>query len=742
MYGSNSANSFILTVKQEGSRIRLGEHFTCFQDFDRCLDSWCFVNGRSAARLKTKKTHCVRVCRFGDTVRPAWRTKVKKKTQDAEFQGERAAALSGDEMDCGDCASADDLDSQQQKDSHGGQTEPSVRAGDVSQQKENCVPQQPWQHQHSEEEERIGTHNHQSFNPLLADLLPTTTGACPTTTPKKSQAKHAGAWLPASFVHSSGTAVAKKGPRKPSRTGACGEQSRLLPPSSEDDEKKQPCPFRVRCQREKRTGKLHITVCELQHTCPQSKHEWRGPSRKSHWLGETLAPRVLCGGKVPVNEMINGLQMDYKISTSYHQMFRARELVKDWHLGKQRKSFQQVPALCERLKKTDPECIVNCSAIVDSKTFKRTFICPSTSRHALKHCQPVVSVYARHTKNKKYPAQLFFATSRDRDSSVVALCFAVAPAENVANWTWFLQMLQASIHGIDSPDVPLIFDRQKGVQLAAVLQVLPGKVHRRFAFPLCANVPMGYGKAAAAFFLNCVYAESNNLFKDLLGKFATSTAKSAAAVQYISEIDPKLYARHAFPLPRLSNGTSSNPAKHSKSRLRLLSLFAHPKLMMEMWYHIQKKMKDRQTEIEASQTPFTEEEAPHDDAVDQQTYGQWQTLDDGHCQAKLQTAEPAEEFRVDLSPRSTCSCLEVQEMLWPCDNVMAWDSGLMEPLPSTPQGLERQSNTTNSRKRKSMDGARTGRTKCSNCNMFGHNIRTCSRITRVVTHAAQQSTEL
>lgn len=57
-------------VLREASRIKLGGSFHSFAEFDRCLDSWCVVNGRAAHRFKTRKDLCVRVCRFGPKVRP------------------------------------------------------------------------------------------------------------------------------------------------------------------------------------------------------------------------------------------------------------------------------------------------------------------------------------------------------------------------------------------------------------------------------------------------------------------------------------------------------------------------------------------------------------------------------------------------------------------------------------------------------------------------------------------------
>lgn len=59
-------------VSQEAARIKLGSTFSCFEEFDRCLDSWCVLNGRSSHRYANKFSFCLKMCRCGPLVRPPW----------------------------------------------------------------------------------------------------------------------------------------------------------------------------------------------------------------------------------------------------------------------------------------------------------------------------------------------------------------------------------------------------------------------------------------------------------------------------------------------------------------------------------------------------------------------------------------------------------------------------------------------------------------------------------------------
>lgn len=256
-------------------------------------------------------------------------------------------------------------------------------------------------------------------------------------------------------------------------------------------------------------GKYTITICELKHTCVASKHKWRGPTHQALWLAETLAPQVVRNTNALVKELINGLKMDYKKSTNYQQMFKARELVRDWYLGDQHESFHKIPTLLDRIKEVDTECVVDWAAGDETRVFKRAFICPSATRDALRYTQSVICLDACHTKNKKYPSQLFVAIVLDGEMQVYILCYALAPVENTNNWTWFLEMMDRSICRIKDEAIPFISDRQKGL-VAAIRDVFPEKLHGHCAQNLRGNVKTNHGKVAVNMFWGAVYAYTKN----------------------------------------------------------------------------------------------------------------------------------------------------------------------------------------------------------------------------------------
>lgn len=128
-------------------------------------------------------------------------------------------------------------------------------------------------------------------------------------------------------------------------------------------------------------------------------------------------------------------------------------------MGGQTKIFHMILSLMERLHKVDAQCVVDWSNYEDSKVFNCAFTTPSATRNALRYCQLVISLDACHTKNHKYPCQLFLTNILDGNMQGLILGYAIVPVENTNNWSWFLRMLEKSIDGIGDLAIPLIFYR-------------------------------------------------------------------------------------------------------------------------------------------------------------------------------------------------------------------------------------------------------------------------------------------
>ncbi|KAL3690944.1 hypothetical protein R1sor_004595 [Riccia sorocarpa] len=236
-------------------------------------------------------------------------------------------------------------------------------------------------------------------------------------------------------------------------------------------------------------------------------HKWRGPTSKAPWLAQVFGDRITSEYRRPVGQLQIEFRRQYTRDVEYMPMFRMRSISQDIISGCQQQSFSQIPSLCARISEVDPNTVVDWHRFDGTCVFMRAFVCPSACRNVLRYCQKIVALDACFAKNKKYPTQLFIATTVDGNSQVVPLAYAVAPTENYENWRWFLQNLMASVEGSESPNVIIISDRQKGLE-KAVAEVLPRNFHMHCAHHLKMKVQKHFGTAAGKAFLTLVYMNS------------------------------------------------------------------------------------------------------------------------------------------------------------------------------------------------------------------------------------------
>lgn len=154
-----------------------------------------------------------------------------------------------------------------------------------------------------------------------------------------------------------------------------------------------------------------------------------------------------------------------------------------------------IPSLLLQIQEVDLDIVVDWDTHADNRVFKRAFICLGATRHAFQYTQPLVCLDACHTKNQKYPIQLFVATMLDGSMKGYTLWYVVAPMENTDNWIWFLCLLEKSIHNIHPCHPPHI--RQIEGFNCCRARGVPGKSAQVLCKPFawqCENAPREGGK--------------------------------------------------------------------------------------------------------------------------------------------------------------------------------------------------------------------------------------------------------
>ncbi|KAL3679109.1 hypothetical protein R1sor_022065 [Riccia sorocarpa] len=281
----------------------------------------------------------------------------------------------------------------------------------------------------------------------------------------------------------------------------------------------------------------------------------------------------------------------------------------------------------------------------------------------------MIAMDACHTKNKKYPTLLFLATVVDGNSNILVLAYGIAPVEDRETWCWFVENLKHAIHGLASPNVLIVSDRQKGL-VDAVADELPSNEHVHCTFHLRMNLKRHFGAQVAQYFHRLIYAETKDIFEDALKDLEERFPNGKEAVQYINGIDRTKFARYAMKLPRYGRVTS-NLVECMNGAFLKLRVYAARRLIFEVWTYMMRKFYKRRVAAETSVELLTKYAKDRLSEFERE-FGRYVTCNSDQNVALVQTNGGAEQFVVNRLPRLSCTCFESQEMLWPCIHVMSW----------------------------------------------------------------------
>ncbi|KAL3683810.1 hypothetical protein R1sor_001832 [Riccia sorocarpa] len=148
----------------------------------------------------------------------------------------------------------------------------------------------------------------------------------------------------------------------------------------------------------------------------------------------------------------------------------------------------------------------------------------------------MIAMDACHTKNKKYPTLLFLATVVDGNNNIIVLAYGIAPIEDRETWCWFVGNLKYAIHGLASPNVLIVSDKQKDL-VDAVVEELPTNEHVQCTFHLRMNVKRHFGAHVSKYFQRLIYIETKDKFDDALKGLEEQFPNGKEPVQYIRGID-------------------------------------------------------------------------------------------------------------------------------------------------------------------------------------------------------------
>jgi len=419
------------------------------------------------------------------------------------------------------------------------------------------------------------------------------------------------------------------------------------------------CEWRVRatCTEE---GDIQVTVLNSEHSClPGEGSKRYSLAGSSSWLRRHIPKYLNVMQATKPGEIIDCLTVQFGEMLPYKSACRIKNSLLADTLEAQRDGFRQLPRYVEAIWIANPDTYIRLSSHHETNHFQRIFIFPVQSRESFRLCRHFIAVDGTFLKTK-FVQTLLLAVTIDANGHTLLLAWAIVKSENSSSWEYFLINLQQSIPEICTEATTLISDRDKGL-ISASNVVAPTVVCAFCCQHLKENFTTTYGRGLASKFWAIARAESVQNFENTM---LTLSEIKPAAEQYLSNIDPRLWAKAHFPGSRYGHDTS-NIVESVNNSLKLDRELSIVDLLNAIWHRVMKQRFERYQAACNSgpgvlYTKFCTKELGESRIWARQNIAQMANEIHGHV------TQPNGNVKIVNLATGTCTCGRYQENGIPC----------------------------------------------------------------------------
>ena len=422
------------------------------------------------------------------------------------------------------------------------------------------------------------------------------------------------------------------------------------------------CSFRLRFTPQK-SGGVKTTI-SIPHTCPPETHfDWkpkysaerlRRKHQETYNNDPSMKPKA-----IQAAEKADGNDISYK--QAWATLKRAREFA----FGEDNESFQQIPALLERMMMSDPTTYYHLEA--KDGSFHRLFIAPGPTAEAFRYCRRFIALDGTYWRNR-WDLRLLLAVARDGEDEILPLAWAIVPSESEDNWRFFLKHFKAAFREVDDETVLAVSDRAKGLE-PAMRAELPRVCHTYCAQHLAENIMTTFhpGDEVRKLYWLAVKAPSKKRFDTCLERIAATKPKCKDVFEYLDKIPPHAWARHAIPLPRYVHSTSNIVESINSAWVPNIREAPVLQALIEIWRTMMTKFYERRTRKFRRSTELVDYAHIY---IEEQSKKAGQLSVMPSTDHLYQVRDGNLVFTVNMEDQ-TCTCGEFQEMQLPCHHALA-----------------------------------------------------------------------
>ncbi|KAH9752681.1 SWIM-type domain-containing protein [Citrus sinensis] len=431
--------------------------------------------------------------------------------------------------------------------------------------------------------------------------------------------------------------------------------------------------------------------------------------------------------EVSVKLIAAELLKKYGIECSVHRLYRAKQKALELLGQDHKKSYSKLSRYQQALIKYNPGSTVAIERELNGDTahpvFKRFFMMLDASRRGFfEGCRQFVGVDGCHLKGP-YKGVLLTAVGIDANYGIYPLALCVVESENTYSWEFFMEKLYDQIGCNGGEGLCFMSDRQKGV-INAIDRVFPNAIKRYCCRHIYANFKQKFpGTLLKKVFWKACRSPNYSEFSESIEELKKI---SDAAHRWLMNIPTVYWAKHTFPNHTKCNHVTNNMTESFNNWINSFRGMPIVRMLEEIRRKIMKLIHKRNEDAKkwnGHLPPLVRRKI-----VEARAAARGLTVIFGHENTFEVMEDLCKVFVVDLAFINT-----YKYQYFPLPDEKMWPLVLHDNL--QPPIIIKSVGRPQIKRRKEADEPatfkRSSSVKCSKCEHWGHNKRTCKR-TKVV----------
>ena len=419
--------------------------------------------------------------------------------------------------------------------------------------------------------------------------------------------------------------------------------------------KSENCTFKISCNKRK-DEKFYISKFVQQHTCDYLNNR---PKVTAQFVADHILDPIADNPEISVGQIRNNIKREANLKVGYLKAWRAKKIAHEVSFGVMKESFKKIPAFIEKVQQDGGDAVLETHQTI----FKRCYVCLKACKNALKYTLPLIFVDACHIKNE-YNGVVLAACSIDGNGQIVPIAFGIADIEDNNNWHWFMENLQNSHQVIVTKSFAFMSDQEKGI-INATTAVFPGSQQCFCVKHIEKNVKKRLDGRAV---VNDLWgaARCNNLQK-FQQHMQNISKKSHEAFIYLDSIDKDAWTLFFASVSKYGHDTS-NVVESFNQWIGTEREKSYLDILMGVTTKIMTMFHERKLKYSDTETLYCQK---INNILDSNvTIGRkFEVLPSSNSLFYIRCGR-AGDFTLDILNK-TCSCLQFQQMQYPCVHAAA-----------------------------------------------------------------------